>query len=496
MSAIDSKNSKNPLERFLGLFTDVRGGEGTTVLLLALNVFLLLVAYSIIKPVREALILSGGGFSLFGREFSGASKKAVVAVGQSILLLGIVPLYSAIAGRFPRRRLINVVTFFFAGCLAVFFILAQIRIPLGIAFYIWIGIFSVMVISQFWSFANDLYTPQTGKRLFAIVAFGASSGAVVGAWVAKTMIRVDAENPGGVYPLLLVGGVILALSLLITNIVHLRERSKTEDIAQPQAEVAEKPIGKGNAYRLVFGNKYLLLIALLMLFLNWVNTSGEYILSWTVEDVAKKEADNVQQEIWDKKYKEALDAGTAVGSKEAFIEERKEDHRRVIVGDFYAGFHFWVNIIGLLIQLFIVSRVLKYLGVRVALLVLPIIAFCGYAFIIIYPALRIIRVAKTAENSTDYSLQNTVRHVLFLPTTREQKYQAKQAIDTLFVRIGDFLASGLFIVGTTFLALGIKQLALINLVLVLIWVALAIMIGRENRRLTSNGEPTDVQSVT
>ncbi len=476
------------LERFLGIFTDVRGGEGTTVLLLALNVFLLLVAYSIIKPVREALILSGGGFSLFGREFSGASEKAIAAVGQSLLLLGVVPLYSALAGRLPRRRLINIVTFFFAGCLAVFFILAQIRVPLGIAFYVWIGIFSVAIISQFFSFAADIYTPQAGKRLFAIVAFGASSGAVVGAWIAKTVIRVDEENPGGVYPLLLVGGVILAFSLLITNIVHLRERNKARDIAQPRAEEAEKPIGKGNAYRLVFGNKYLLLIALLMLFLNWVNTSGEYILSWTVEDVAKKEANNVPLEVWDKEYKEALDAGTAVGSREEFTEKLKETLRQSIVGDFYAGFHFWVNITGLLIQLFIVSRVLKYLGVRVALLVLPIIAFCGYAFIIIYPVLKIIRVAKTAENSTDYSLQNTVRHVLFLPTTREQKYQAKQAIDTLFVRIGDFLASGLFVVGTTFLALGVKQLALINLFLVIVWIILAIFIGRENRKLTADSE--------
>lgn len=494
MGAIDSKDSRNPLERFLSLFTDVRGGEGSTVLLLALNVFILLLAYSIIKPVREALILSGGGFNLFGREFSGASKKAVVAVGQSLLLIGIVPLYSALAGRFPRRRLINVVTFFFAGCLAVFFILAQIGVSLGVAFYLWIGIFSVMIIAQFFSFANDLYTPQAGKRLFAIIVFGASSGAVVGAWVARTMIRVDAENPGGVYPLLLVSGVILALSLLITNIIHLRERHKAEEIAQIQAEEAEKPIGKGNAYRLVFGNKYLLLIALLMLFLNWVNTTGEYILSSVVEDAAKEEANAVitVQEAWGSEYQKALAAGAEVGTKEKFMEKRKEDQKdkytKSYIGGFYAGFQFWVNIAGLLIQLFIVSRILKYLGIRIALLILPFIAFLGYAFVIIYPILRIIRVAKTAENSTDYSLQNTVRQVLFLPTTREQKYQAKQAIDTLFVRIGDFLASGLFVVGTTFLALGIKQLALINLVLVLVWIIIAIMIGLENRKLTADSE--------
>jgi AAA family ATP:ADP antiporter len=486
----DSNDPRNLLERFLGLFANVRGGEGATVLLLALNVFLLLLAYSIIKPVREALILTSGGFRLGGVEFSGAVKKSITAAGQSLLLLGAVPLYSALAGRFPRRRLINVVTFFFAGCLAAFFILAQIRVPLGVAFYLWVGIFNVMVIAQFWSFANDLYTPEAGKRLFAIVAFGASSGAVFGALIAKSVIRVDKENPGGVYPLLLVGGAILAFSLLITNIVHLRERRKAEEVAQARAEEAEKPIGKGNAYRLVFGNKYLLLIALLMLFLNWVNTTGEYILSETVEQRAVEEADAVAvQEVWEKEYQQALVAGTAEGSKEEFVEQRRAAHRKKYrtsyIGDFYAGFQLWVNVAGLLIQLFIVSRILKYLGVRVALLVLPFIAFGGYAFVILYPVLGIIRAAKTAENSTDYSLQNTVRHVLFLPTTREQKYQAKQAIDTLFVRIGDFLSAGLVVVGTGLLAFQTKHFASVNLILVLVWIILAILIGLENRRLTA-----------
>ncbi len=95
MGAIDSKGSKNPLERLLGLFADVRSGEGATVLLLALNVFLLLLAYYIIKPVREALILAGGG----------AEVKSYAAAGQAILLLGAVPLYAALASRLPRRRL-------------------------------------------------------------------------------------------------------------------------------------------------------------------------------------------------------------------------------------------------------------------------------------------------------------------------------------------------------------------------------------------------------
>ena len=472
MGTLDSNDSRNPFERFLGLFADVRGGEGATMVLLALDVFILLLAYYIIKPVREALILTGGG----------AEVKSYAAAGQALLLLGAVPLYAMLAGRFPRRRLINIVTLFFTGCLGVFYILAQLRVPLGVVFYLWVGIFNLMVIAQFWSFANDLYTPEAGKRLFAIIAFGASSGAVFGSFIAGRLI-----DPLGIYQLLLVAAVLLVLSLLITNIVDSCVRHKAEELAIARATEAEKPLGKRNAYRLVFGNKYLLLIALLMLFLNWVNTTGEYILGRTVEHAAKEEvATPTSRELWKEEYKEALTAGT-VGelSEEEFKEQWEGDYTKKYIGKFYADFFSVVNLLGLLIQLFLVSRVLKYLGVKVALLVLPVIALGGYAFLVFYPMMAIVRWAKTAENSTDYSLQNTVRQVLFLPTTREEKYQAKQAIDTFFVRAGDVLSAVLVFVGTSLLAFKTMHFALANLILVLVWLFLAILIGRENRRLTS-----------
>ena len=130
----DSKRSRNILERFLGLFADVRGGEGVTVLLLGLNVFLLLLLYYIIKTVREPLIRASGG----------AEAASYSSAGQALLLLGAVPLYAVLASRFPRRRLINIVTLFFVACLAGFYILAQFNIPyLGVAFFLWVGILVV-----------------------------------------------------------------------------------------------------------------------------------------------------------------------------------------------------------------------------------------------------------------------------------------------------------------------------------------------------------------
>ena len=463
MEAIDSKGSRSPVERFLGLFADVHGGEGATVLLLALNVFLLLLAYYIIKPVREALILAGGG----------AEIKSYAAAGQAILLLGAVPLYATLVNRLPRRRLINVVTVFFIACLGLFYILSYTGVPLGVAFYLWVGVFNLMVIAQFWSFANDLYTPEAGKRLFAVVAFGASLGAVLGGQVTRRLI-----DPIGVYQLLLVAAVILIVSLVIMNIIDSRSRHKSAERAEARAE-EEEPMGKGGAFRLVLGSKYLLLIALLMLFLNWVNTTGEYILGRTVASAAEK-AIAAETSL----ESDEAEPGAATGLSEA-------EHKKKVgkyIGKFYGDFFSVVNLVSLLVQLFLVSRILKYLGVRVAILILPVIALGGYALLVFYPVLSMVRWAKTAENSTDYSLQNTVRQVLFLPTTREQKYKAKQAIDTFFVRAGDVLSAVLVYVGVNWLAFSTKHFASVNLVLVLVWIVIAIFIGREARRLTADSE--------
>ena len=125
------------------------------------------------SPVREreALILEGGG----------AEVKSYAAAGQVVLLAFLVPLYARLAGRFERRKLIAVVTLFFMACLVVFYALALAKAPIGVVFFLWVGIFNLMVPAQFWAFANDIYTKDEGERLFPVVQFGGSLGAVLGA---------------------------------------------------------------------------------------------------------------------------------------------------------------------------------------------------------------------------------------------------------------------------------------------------------------------------
>lgn len=467
MTATIGAPRSSPLDRALRLFSDVRPGEGTTAVILTANVFLLLSAYYVIKPVREALILTGGG----------AEVKSYASAGQAILLLALVPLYGLLADHLPRRRLLTVVTAFFIACLIGFWALARAKAPVGVPFFLWVGIFNLMVVAQFWSFANDLYSKDQGERLFPIVAFGGSLGAVGGSFLTSKLIPLL-----GVPELLLVAAAFLGLGAVLTQWADRRERQRNEAALPLRLTTAELPAatgeyevlntaegvkvtvsvaggakGRRGTFQLVFGDHYLLLIAALMLVLNWVNTTGEYILSRTVAAAAA----------------DAVARGTSGGLAAPEY-----------IGAFYSRFFFVVNVVGVLLQLFVVSRLIRFLGVQVAVMVLPCIAAVGYTFLAFAPVLAVVRWVKTAENATDYSLQNTVRNVLFLPTSRDQKYKAKQAIDSFFVRAGDVLSALLIYVGTTQLAFGPSQFARVNLLLALVWLGLAFLVGRAYRQKT------------
>jgi ATP:ADP antiporter, AAA family len=441
--------TRGPLDRFLGMFTEVRGGEGLTALLLMLNVFLLLAAYYLLKTIREPLILSVPG---------GAEVKSYSAAATAGLLMLLVPLYSAVASRVSRVKLINGVTLFFIACLVAFFALSGMGVPIGVAFFIWVGIFSLMVIAQLWAFATDLYTVEQGKRLFAIVGFGASLGAIAGSFATGQLVKQF-----GPYPFMLGAAALLGLCMLLTNTVNVREKRRREtmpaaaagtehDVAEPDAKVTGR-----SGFALVFTDRYLLLIAFLMLVYNLVNTNGEYILGKTVVML----------------YTQAHGAAATGG-----LDEKK------VIGEFYGNFFTLVNLVAAAIQLFFVSRILKHFGVRVALFVLPIVAMGGYIAMAFIPLLSFIRVAKMAENSLDYSLQNTTRNALYLPTSREAKYKAKQANDTFFVRFGDVVSAGIVFAGTAWLGFAPKQFAIVNVALIVIWLLLALFIGRRFRTLS------------
>src|SRR6185436_11050923 len=153
-------------------------------------------------------------------------------------------------------------------------------------------------------------------------------------------------------------------------------------------------------------------------------------------------------------------------------------NKQAYIGTFSGDYQFWVNVTAVLLQAFITSRLIKRAGLRGALLALPLIALGGYSVIAAGVGFAVVRWIKTAENATDYSIMNTARQLLWLPTTREEKYKAKQAVDAFFVRAGDVVSAMVVYAGTRVLHLGPSQFAMVNVVLTLLWIAVAFRLLR------------------
>jgi ATP:ADP antiporter, AAA family len=418
-------------DRLLKAFTSIEAGEGTGALLLAANVFLLLTAYYILKTVREVLILAEGG----------AEVKAYAAAGQAALLLAVIPAYGWLANRLTRFRLVAAVMLFFLSNLPVFYILNSSGIPVGIPFYLWLGIFNLMVLAQFWAFANDLYTEEQGRRLFPILGIGSSLGALAGSQIAGFFFAYL-----GIDRLLIVAGVLLAGSLILTWRVN---REACEACAVQRSNNSAS-LGSRGAFEIVASNRYLRLIAWMVVLINVVNTGGEYVLSKLVLSEAAHAA---------------VGAADPIAARQAFI------------GQFYGNYFAWVGIGGLVLQMFLVSRLFRWIGVRGALFFLPAIALGGYSLLAALPALAIALTTKIFENSTDYSIENTARHALFLPVSREAKYKAKTAIDTFFYRTGDMMQAGVVWLGTS-LAFTPRHFAATNVVFIFVLLGVTFALSR------------------
>jgi ATP:ADP antiporter, AAA family len=422
---LDAPPRKDLVERLLTPIGDVHPGEGTRTLLLGLNLFLVLAAYYMLKTVRESLILTEGG----------AAVKAYSAAGQALLLLGLVPAFGAFASRVNRTQLVRWVTLFFVSNIAVFFAAGKSGLRIGVPFFLWVGIFNVMVIAQFWAFVNDVFTLEQGKRLFPIVGLGSSLGAWIGSVYAGDVIRAT-----GPYRLMLLAGVVLVLSVVVTAFVDLGHARG--ELPERAAE-ATRPLDKTGGFTLIRQQRYLMLIALLTVFINIVNTSGEYLFGRFI-----------------------VDASIQIhGAGAAALEARQQ-----FIGGVYGRLFSYVNLIGFVLQLLVVSRVFKYLGVGRALFIHPLLALAGYLVILKAPSVWTMAYLKIADNSLDYSLGNTAKQALWLPTSRVAKYKAKQAVDSFFMRAGDVLQAGIVFVGER-LAFTVPAFAAVNVVLALGWIA-------------------------
>jgi AAA family ATP:ADP antiporter len=437
---------KGTLERLLSPIADVRRGETASVLLLTLLMFFLLGGYYLLKTAREVFILSEGG----------AEVKSYASAGQAVLLLVLVPAYGAFASRVNRKQLVTWMPIFFATHIAVFTVAVRAGLNVGVPYFLWVGIFNVMVIAQFWAFANDLYTPDQGKRLFPLIGVGSS----VGAWIGSIRAGMLMESVG---PLrLLFGGAILVVICVVLARLADRHRPGAAATTARAGGVppADERVGAGKSgFAMLLTDRYLMLIALLVLLLNVVNTSGEYLFGRAV-------------------VQNAVDA---FGAGEATAEARGR-----YIGEAYSQFYSYVNLIGFLLQTFVVSRVFKVLGVGRALFVHPIVAAGGYLVMLAAPSFSAIRAVKTVDNAIDYSLSNTTKQALWLPTSRQAKYKAKQAVDSFCVRAGDVISAGMVYAGEL-ASFSTPVFAGLTLVMTGAWLAVAAALNRRLRAQPGGG---------
>ena len=434
IESAESSQKKTFGERLLSPIAEVRREEVTSALLLTLIMFLILAAYYMLKTAREVFILGEGG----------AEVKSYSSAGQALLLLVLVPAYGAFASRVSRMQLVQWVTLFFASHLLLFLAATTAGWHVGVPYFLWVGIFNLMVIAQFWAFAADIFTPEQGRRIFPLIGVGSSLGAWVGSVRAGQVVEAFGTNR-----LLIVAAVTLAICAFLARLVHqVKPRVETAQAAAPDDE---KPLGKQDGFSMIFGDRYLMLIAALAVVLNVVNTTGEYLFGRYVVDMANATHGTGPE---------------GAAAREAFI------------GSTYSQFFSTVNLVGFVLQMFVVSRVIKFLGVGTSLLIHPVVALSGYLLMLRAPSMWTITFVKVADNSLDYSLGNTTKQALWLPTSREAKYKAKQAVDSFFVRAGDVIQAGLVYSGEL-LAFAVPAFAAINVVLSGAWLGIAFLLNRQ-----------------
>ena len=363
-----------------------------------------------------------------------AELKSYTTAIQALCLMVIVPIFSKIYQVFGHQTLKNIIVrkmlIFFILNLALFALGVWAGFKLSIAFYVWLGIFSVMVLALFWAFAADLFNIKAGQRIFPIVSAGAALGAFIGA-----------KFTGWVDPLVGHHGTMIIASAFLLVPWFLSPTTEASVPLYSRSCIAKDSDQHQNnhvleGFMVVFRNRYLVLIAIFIVILNMINTNGEYILAKFVTEHA-----------------EALSISGQISDQNAFITQ------------FYSSYVSWFTILGFLIQLFLVSRIFKWIGIKGAILILPVTMMFNYTIIFFLPLFNLIRISMIAENSINYSVQNTTRHALFLPVNRDEKYVGKNTIDTFFYRFGDLMSAGMVLFGTSVVMFDVTGFIALNFVL-------------------------------
>ncbi|MCA6952696.1 NTP/NDP exchange transporter [Pectobacterium polaris] len=411
-----------PLQRLTG----IRPEEASLVGWSLIYIIALFLAYYVLRPIRDELGVTGG-----------VSNLPWLFTGTLIVMLLVSPIYGYIVRRYSRERFIAIAYRFFAANLVIFIVLMTSsseahQIWVGRAFFIWVSVFNLFVVSVFWSFIEDIFNSGQGKRLFGILSAGATFGGLLGSAITSGLI----EHIGRTW---LIAISIILLEVAVLASAKLSRASGSLRIATPQDE-ASKPVGGGIFTGMIhtFRSPYLLGIAC-------------FVLIYSI-------------------------TSTFLYFQQASIAEVNFPTREARTA-FFANIDFWVNAITLFVQIFLTGRLMAGFGVLLTLCVLPLVSVIGFAGLTAYPTVIVFVVAQVARRVANFALARPAREVLFTSSKREDRYKAKNFIDTVIYRGGDQVASWSY-AGLMALGLGISQIALVGIPLSIIWLAISIWLGR------------------
>ena len=385
--------------------------------------FCLLCGYSILRPVRDEMAIEGGVKNL-----------PWMMTATFLTMLAVTPVFGWLSARCSRSRLlVTVYAFFIVNLLAFYLLMTSHLYPEWVArsFFVWLSVMNLFIVSVFWSFMADLFTPEQGTRLFGVIAAGGSSGALVGPLITTGLTFVVPV------PVLMLASACFLL-LCVGCIARLdrwgRERSEHH---QPRpGEPLEGSFLAG--VRLTFASPYLLGICGYLAFLTMTATFLYLEQTRLVSE---------------------------------YLDQPEARTRLFSTVDFTTGLLTWGT------QVFLTKRIISRFGLIAPLLFLPVISLVGFLGIALWPSLAVYVGFSVLRRVGEYALSKPAREVLFTVVSREEKYKAKNFIDTAISRGGD-ASTGWLVTGMKALGATTTHLALALVPLMIVWAWLGAMLAR------------------
>ncbi len=426
----------------LGRAVDVRPAERRALVLGFAYFFALLASYYLLRPIREEMGIRSGVGSLQWN-FTATFAALLVAV----------PVYSALFARVPRARAVPAVYRFFLLNLVAFWALFRLGVsPVAVAraFYVWLSVFNLLVVSVFWSFMADLFSAEQGKRLFGFVAAGGSLGAILGSATAGLLV-----GPIGIAGIVALSAALLELSarsaVALARWAHRRPDAPDAPEGSPAAAVAvatrhdERPVGGTvlSGVTAVIRSPYLLALAAQMLLF----TLGSTFLYF-------QQARMVAEAIPDSARRTAL----------------------------FAAVDFAVNVSAFALQSLATGRLAAAFGLGPALTAVPVLTGAGLAALAAVPSIWVLAPLQAVRRVGHYALERPARDVLFTVVPREEKYKSKGFIDTVVYRGGDLLAAWTYAL-LAGMGLGPRALALSAVPATALSLSVALWLARRERRM-------------